>query len=1080
MAIRRVSTTFFCAALTLAAVFASSARSLAEPAKETLYLAPLNVHPRPIHDDPSVKYDYDVVYIRAPRAGDHVHKEFYTEIARPVFMQPGADLMLLHPDGSEEVLVSGGEKGAVQDPVISFDGQWVYYTVLHDVSHGGQFEIPPGGADIYKMHLATRRIVQLTRQQFTPNTGAAPAWGRDYRAADKGRENETNFLPYGVYNTGPCPLPGGCIMFTSNRNAFRPPKHPGPCLQLFVMDDVSDAADAERNVEQIGYLNVAMALHPTVLTDGRVMFNSLEGQGLRTDIEWGLWSIRPDGTDWRPLLSAFRPGGGAPDAFHFQTQLGDGRIVAEEYYNQNNSGFGTYYVFPLQPAGSSDGYAMGPADPRDPRNPELRIGRFDNGRPKTTRLAFSPAGIESLTPFTHGQDGPADYSVPSDKNSPRVGKFSHPSAAPDNNVLTIWSPGPTNHQYTYDPQLNGGICLIKAGRAVDEPGQMCLIKLDGKYNCQWPRAVVSYKRIYGLDEPATLPALANDGRLSTQLPEGTPYGLVGTASLYKRESFPRGGVPPGSVTARWTGDKNDNSFRNGYNGLELFNSSDEGTLNWMNQGAEAGLYDNEEIYAIRILAMEAATDRSRGPKSGRLFYNFAKERLRILGEIPVRKFAADGKQPLDPDGNPDTSFVAKIPADTPFTFQLLNKEGMVLTMAQTWHQLRPGEVRTNCGGCHAHSQAPTSFEKTAAARPHYEIFDLTRRTPLLTTAAADQSHRQWDAERQIGLRYEPTVKNVEYFRDIRPIFQRSCAACHTAKWEQQMGRLVLDDDTPTELPEIGKAPGTYVRLAGDHSYKAKFGYKPVWPETRWCFPNASRYVRMFQSRRSLLVWKILGRRTDGWTNDDHPTETVPGDPATLQWHGKPLAPTHENLAWADLDYTGSIMPPAEAVAGAFKAPDGTKIKVAPLTDEDRRTVIRWIDLGCPIDFDYDPQHPDARGYGWACDDTRPTLTLPYPRPGENAGVSRLVVGACDYYSGLDEKSLSVVADFAIDDIPAGRELATQFTPAGDAVWQWKLARPLAPLAKGTLRVSVRDKAGNITRIVRAFSIAAASAATAGR
>src|SRR5262249_57023817 len=51
-----------------------------------------------------------------------------------------------------------------------------------------------------------------------------------------------------------------------------------------------------------------------------------------------------------------------------------------------------------------------------------------------------------------------------------------------------------------------------------------------------------------------------------------------------------------------------------------------------------------------------------------------------------------------------------------FTFQTLDKRGMVLNMAQTWHQLRPGEVRTNCGGCHAHSQQPTPFERTAAAK----------------------------------------------------------------------------------------------------------------------------------------------------------------------------------------------------------------------------------------------------------------------------------------------------------------------------------------------------------------------------
>src|SRR5581483_1222757 len=148
---------------------------------------------------------------------------------------------------------------------------------------------------------------------------------------------------------------------------------------LFVMDDVDEdrkgengeaageAEGIERNVQEIGFLNVAMALHPTVLTDGRVMFSTLEGQGLRTDIEWGLWSIHPDGTAWRPLLSAFRPGGGAPDAFHFQAQLSDGRIVAERYYNQNNSGFGAYYVFPLMPENSVHGYAMGPAWPGDPR-----------------------------------------------------------------------------------------------------------------------------------------------------------------------------------------------------------------------------------------------------------------------------------------------------------------------------------------------------------------------------------------------------------------------------------------------------------------------------------------------------------------------------------------------------------------------------------------------------------------------------------------------------------------------------------------------------------------------------------------
>ena len=69
------------------------------------YTRDLRVDPPHISTDRSVKYDYDIVYVRAARAGDEVHKRFYTDIAAPVYLEPGADLMLLHPDGTEELLV---------------------------------------------------------------------------------------------------------------------------------------------------------------------------------------------------------------------------------------------------------------------------------------------------------------------------------------------------------------------------------------------------------------------------------------------------------------------------------------------------------------------------------------------------------------------------------------------------------------------------------------------------------------------------------------------------------------------------------------------------------------------------------------------------------------------------------------------------------------------------------------------------------------------------------------------------------------------------------------------------------------
>jgi len=1027
--------------------FVPESRKEPESKKEPeRYPEQLGMEPLPLAKDAGVRYDYDVVYVRSPRRGDKEPTN-WGEIAHPGLVEPGADLMLLHPDGSEEVLVPG-RGGAVTDPYVSFDGSWVYYSYFPNLDGANAYHPPRHGADIFKIHVPSRRIVKLTSQQFTPNTGAA-AWSDDFRSPQEGKTS----LTYGVMNLGPCPLPGGRVMFVSNRNGFKPPKHQWPTLQLFVMDDDG------RNVEMIGHLNIGMALHPTILKDGRVLFSSQESQGLRNSILWGVWSISPDGTNWGPFVSAFDLGE-APNAFHFQTQLSDGSVVVEGYYNLNNFGFGTLFKVP---AGPPAGYAgFGPAYWGDPRNPPLRTGRFFDSKPVEYRLPFSPFGMESLTRFARIDDGPAGPASLGEDKGPSVGKFTHPSGAPDNHLLTVWSPGPVNQQNGLNgPAVDGGIYLLKSGQPIDEPAQLRLIKNDPRYNEQWPRALVSYQRIYGVPEPVTIPRLVNDGKRSPYLPEGTPFGLVGTSSIYKRDSYPNGVVRPGSTTAGWAGSRNGDA---GYQDLDPFNtSSNHASPNWGNQGADAGKYSNEDVHAIRILVMEPTTDRDDGPRPGRLFRSHASERLRILGEIPVRKFL-DSTQPTDPDGNPDTSFLARIPADVAYTFQTLDKRGMVLNMAQTWHQVRPGEIRNDCGGCHAHSQKPTRFEDTYAARDAYQVFDLTGRTPLITTKAHDESGKQWDANNETGLRYSSKVVNVEFQRDVRPILERSCAACHTKK--NPAGNLVLDDND-----KIEGVPGTYFRLAMDNGDQSgRYGYKPIITTGTWRGTNASRYIRKFQSRRSLLVWKIFGERLDGWNNDDFPTETTPGDPQTLQWHGQPLAPTQANRNRADLNFTGSIMPPPAAVAGTYVGPGGKPIKVAPLTEEDRLTLVRWIDLGCPLDLDFDAAHPQRRGFGWMADDSRPTLALTWPQPGRNESLTQIVLGMHDYDSGLDLNSFDVRVNVPLQGRRAGENLAPLFERGKAGVWRLVLDRPIQRLAQATITVRIRDSAGNWTRLDRDFSV----------
>jgi chitodextrinase len=955
---------------------------------------------------------YDIVYVKAPRKGDDTFVNI-PEVFDPIKVEAGSDLVLLHPDGSEEVLVTAG-KGAILDPVVSFDSEWVYYSKVHDQTNlNSQRRLAArSGADIFKINLETRAIIQLTFQEWTPNTGVA-----NWSDSPLSGASDENILDYGIYNLGPCPLPGGKVMFTSSRNGFLPNKSfTFPNLQLFVMDEDG------KNVELVAPMNLGSALHPTILKDGRVMFSSYEAQGGRDRRLWGLWSIWPDGRKWAPLISAFS----RPSALHWQTQLSDGSIVVDEYYNLNNSGFGTFLKFP--PSVPPGTIAFG--DPDGNKNPPIPSGWFFNGKVQYRNYSFSPYGLEGLTPFT----------IPNDRAAPfingtgveRTGKVTQPSGAPNNDLLLVWSPGPANrlNRPVNKPVYDAGLYLQAGGVPVNDHRDLILIKNDPNFNEQQPRAVVPYQAIYGVDEPVNLPWLPNDGSLSQELPEGTPYGLIGTSSFYKRNTTPGKGSSE-------------------FGGLDPFNTSQNGvSTNWASQGADAGKYDNSDIYAVRILAMEPTSHLSYGPGNvgggaNLNFQNEAHERLRILGEIPLRKYDAVGNPILDIEGNPDTSFLAKIPADVPYTFQTLDKNGMVLNASQTWHQVRPGEIRNDCGGCHAHAQTPLVFSTTEAAKPGYQIMDLANATPLLS--------KDTDGNPELTASPEGAV-DVEYYRDIKPILQRSCVQCHSENGRQEAG-LVLDDESIVNSYE-----NTYNRLADDRGATygipplVRVGSSPVWRQT-----NQSRYIRGFQSRRSLLAWKIFGQRLDGWTNEDHPSAATPGDATTLPgWDANdPNGSANRSLInRSDLDFTGTIMPPPNS-------------GVAPLTEDEKILFARWIDLGSPITS----PGSDRQQSGWFADELRPTLTISSPRAGRNdPGLQVIRIGAHDFYSKLDMGKGEVTANFDVNGFPAGTNLIQQFASSGDHIWSLNLTTPIDLSPVREITVKLWDNYNNVVEVKRSFFV----------
>jgi len=925
--------------------------------------------------------NYDLVYVRAPRYGDNTNSVWPDDV-RPLQPDPGSQLHLLHPDCTDELLFPRPQdaalighalgNGSVADPNISFDGQWVVFTYYPDQTDiNNQRGLSYEGADIYRMNLSTRTVVRLTHQEFTPNLGN----GANFDCTTSG----TNCPHIGVFNVGPAFVSQSnpqqpAIAFTSSRNNFRPPKAfslAERTLQLFIMDwDGS-------NVRQIGYLNNAQALHPFQLRDGRLMFTSWEDQGLRDIREFNLWFIAPDGTQWNSGSGL----GENATGHHFMTQMSNGDIVVVRYYNLNNNGFGDLVRYPLDPPGPD----FGGIDQPNTYMPFQRPGQVD-----LTRWTADDWSLAADSPAPcHTTDHIYPSVMCTNGNNSRVGKVTQPAAAPGGNLLLVYTPGAANHNGIADgagfdqPYYDGGLYFMPASYALTGatyPTQTTEILNDPAYNEQWPRPVVPYAAIFGQSQPTIWPEHTNDG--SPNLPANTPLGLIGTSSLIWRDTNPRLGPD-------YAPDP------------DPFNTSHEALMAWLHQGADDGVYTSTDIYALRILALLPATDRTY-PNDGPNFSSVGNERLRILGEIPVRQEGT-----IDGNGNVDTSFLAKIPADTPFTFQTLDRNGLVLNMAQTWHQVRPGEARYDCGGCHAHSKTPLDFYTTVAGQPGFVPTDLALHSQLLQVT-------QFNGIPSVVVS-STLAPTVEYFRDVQPILQNRCVSCHSS--DSGPGKLNLSASSPA----VNGYPGAYFRLVQDDQAQYGLGVPAGSPQPYFIEPQLTRYMRGFQSRQSLLVWIAFNQRLDGRTN------AIRSD---------------------DVDYSQTTINDHMSIG---------------LTWDEKLTLARWVDLGAPIN--------QGTPWGWFEDDLRPTLWVaPTVLQASLAPVAAVNIGAYDLQSGLKPNSLHVTLNVSAGGHPAGYNFAAGLNPANGGELRVPLPGPIDLAALGaTLNVTISDNVGQVTAIVRHFS-----------
>ena len=142
-----------------------------------------------------------------------------------------------------------------------------------------------------------------------------------------------------------------------------------------------------------------------------------------------------------------------------------------------------------------------------------------------------------------------------------------------------------------------------------------------------------------------------------------------------------------------------------FDGLDPFNTSQNGAeSNWGAQGSDAGRYDDSDIWAVRMVGARAQHPPQLRTQQRAHFENFANERHRILGEIPLRKVDDEGKTRFSIPKAIQTP--ASWPRSRP-TRPSLSRPSTATAWCSTWR--RPG-TRSGRARC-----APTAAAATPTA-----------------------------------------------------------------------------------------------------------------------------------------------------------------------------------------------------------------------------------------------------------------------------------------------------------------------------------------------------------------------------
>jgi len=849
---------------------------------------------------------------------------------------PGNELWILLPNGQSKKLFplaahtsiidtspSPLTYGSVVEPNISEDGKTVYFSYFHDANlevncNEGGYCLSRKGADLYSIKLepllnnfnldpATLAAQRLTTRQ-NDSSGYQQIANRDKKAMNQVLSATTGPNQWGNVHMHPIEIrtvEGLKLLYVSDEKRMRSSNRKASIgdaahnFNLMIADLNSDGTIS--NSQQFQYYTTTSALSPSPLRNGFAFSYQASTEDPRN---WQIQGLDSVGK-WYPIIGY----GSNPELIHLSSFCvktkgpapGD-YLVADRYYNQNNEGFGSLWAVDLSKAGQNTYGA------------------------NYLYYAASPAQVGSypLTSNAISTDIPSKYIVAAGAYR---GKFTTPRCGKADEIFFGYSPTTSNGKHTqynpltsecqrnvyrsfigFRPNLNA-FDPIESVNVSSESGIRIVVRDSSRQNnLIWPTPVISWQERTS-DEQQQFSETARNP--SNNISAGMPYAEVGTSALDNTDrlpfdcstgySFQQGTVPfsPNATLAGLESDRDE--LINNTDGLTYVNNRNNFCESIINKDLVLGVSIN-----ITSNKPSLSSDYSPGFNTdGEGQTGYKKEASKLLGIYSIQ-------------GQTDTSFKAIIPANIPFDLQLISKRyGMKLTDVRSWHALKPGESRTDCGGCHNHKPgAGIQFSGTHADT--HSALNLVSGTPYVEY---DSTCTPFMAQSS-----DPTITLPEWRVDIYPKFDQYCGSCHNSNTPTPHAQAIQAQKALKYTDEIS-ARGELIGKRFAASFLGAMG-SPAW-------------------------WAARNERTDG--RDNNLTKYKPywdGGPN----NGYPQNPSNPNDYYGLLNY-------------------GFRHTSHPnLCDGSNLDAARWVrKFGQWIDYHMPRDNPGALGLKFKDDHYHPTV-----------------------------------------------------------------------------------------------------------